>query len=144
MKIHIEDLEIDLKERFQKEINYWYFEIIDIFYSGFDSVSIAIGHYSDQKFNYKFDFSGVYSYRIIQESYYNSAFSDENYHGSSFLQIADTTRYKNDILINTLLGEIMSSSQDIHKIKTYRLICHNSFIDVLTSKEPIIEVVETE
>lgn len=143
MKVLIENLEINIKQRFPTERNYWYFEITDVIFGGYDNLQVSIGHHSDKEFRYKLSFSAVYSSRIIQESYYPGPFSDEDFLGCSFLQTATISRYKNDLLNNTLLGDLASLDQKTHKIKTFRLITQNNIIDVLSEHEPVIEYVET-
>ncbi len=141
--ISIDELEKDINTRFGNENFAIYFGIGPVFYqSNPEKLIVTLGHYSSQDLEYKLTFSDVYSYRLIQESYF-TYFEEDEYKGFSFFNYADNSRFKQDLVKNFSLGFSLGDNiEKINEIKNYRLLAQNNFIDILTTLEPMIEIIE--
>lgn len=145
MNLTQDNLQIHLKNRFGKETSCTYFGLDDTTYVyKFDRLILKIGHYKDNTNNhsYKISFENVASCRITEESYIHE-FKEEIYEGFSFLWQVKNSRFKREFGAYSLY-QALHGADRFQNLKCYRVVAQNNFIDVLTTKEPIIELIEAE
>lgn len=143
MLLSINELEKDIKYRFNKEKDSVYFGIgkTEYIYK-FDRLILQIGHYKDHSKSYRLIFNGVESCRITQESYTHK-FDEEIFEGFGFFWQIKNSRFKEDFN-SWSTYEGFYSLEKYNNLKSYRIIGQNNFVDILTTEEPIIELIEAE
>ena len=87
-------------------------------------------------------FNNVESCRITEERYIHE-FKEEIFEGFSFFWLIKNSRFKNDFNSWSLYERIFDAKQ-FNNLKAYRVGGQNNFIDILTTEEPLIEIVEAE
>jgi len=145
MQLSIDQLKIDIANRFGKEISGTYFGIEKTEYIyKFDRLILQIVHYKDNDNQrvYRLTFDEVVSCRITQETYIHE-FKEEIWEGFSFFWINKNSRFKKDFNSWSTYEGIFGTEQ-FNNLKAYRVGGQNNFIDILTTEEPIIELIETE
>ena len=145
MQVSLEELKKDIKKRFGKELDGTYFGIEKTEYIyRFDRLILQLLHYRDNANNrvYRLTFDKVASCRITQESYIH-AFEEEIWEGFAFFWINKNSRFKKDFNSWSTYEGIFGAEQ-FERLKAYRVGGQNNFVDILTTEEPIIEIVETE
>lgn len=145
MKISIEDLKNDINARFKGKTDSAYFGVLETIYNyKEDSLSLKVAHYLDNDSGkvYRLTFDNVACYRVADERYKNE-FKEEEFDGFSFLWQIKKSQFREDFNSWSIYEKIHGSEQ-FRGLKCYRIIGQNSFVDILTTEEPIIELIEDE
>jgi len=145
MKISIQDLKNDINARFGGETDSACFGVVETIYNyKEDSLSLKVAHYLDNDSGkvYKLTFDNVACYRVADERYKNE-FKGEKFEGFSFFWQIEKSQFREDFNSWSIYEKIHGSEQ-FRKLKSYRIIGQNSFVDILTTEEPMIELKEDE
>lgn len=143
MQITIIELKEDIISRFGREDKTFHFGIEETAYRDMGNrLTFQVFHYKDNDNNwvYKLIFKDVQSCRITQESYIHE-FEEEVFEGFAFFWQIQNSRFKKDFNSwGTYEG--VYGLEKYNNLKSYRIIGQSNFIDVLTTGEPLIELIE--
>ncbi|MCX3264959.1 hypothetical protein [Pedobacter agri] len=145
MIVSLQEMQEDIFHRFTAQTNGGDFGIIQIdFPLNTEILNVSLVHYKAQNVIYKFSFTSVQSYMVIQEN-----LPDETREGLKY------ANEFNSVILKELLGSkymeylnqwtdlrIFFDDLSLQSIKHYCVYAQNIIVNIITDKIPMIEIFE--